>query len=82
MGTSAVATFNTLAVFASTATPTNVAGAAVVAMAFINNNAAVVSGGIIGLAQDILAGQTMAFGVSSTTKSILNVATVMGYLFP
>jgi hypothetical protein len=82
VGTSAVATFNTIAVLVSTAQPTNVAAAPIAANAFINVNAAVVSGGIIGLAQDIAAGITIAFGVSATTKSILNAASIVGYLFP
>jgi hypothetical protein len=82
VGTSAVATFNTIAVLVSTAQPTNVAAAPVAANVFINVNAAVVSGGIIGLAQDIGAGITIAFGVSATTKSILNAASIVGYLFP
>jgi hypothetical protein len=82
VGTSAVATFNTLSVLVSTALPTNAAASPIVAQAYINVNAAVVSGGIIDMAQDIAAGVTVGFGVKSTTSSFLSAAAVVGYLFP
>jgi hypothetical protein len=82
VGTSAVATFNTISVLNSTANPTNVAAAPIAANAFINCNAAVVSGGVIGLAQDIAAGVTVAIGIRATTSSFLSAASIVGYLFP